>query len=169
MPLLGDTVKAKHAVRRALHLFSGPSNRVDGISAILREIGWECDDIDICNASPDDKGSNDLLNDANWISIHSKIRQGIYKVVFMGTPCNTFSRLRSHPGGPPPLRSKARPQGLHKDELSKADFDALTSGNYLAARSSETANLCCELNMAWAIEHPQPWEYTASLWDLKQF
>ena len=90
-------------------------------------------------------------------------------MVFMGTPCNTFSRLRSHPGGPPPLRSKARPQGLHRDELTNKDFDTLTSGNYFAARSAETATLCCDLNMAWAIENPQPWEDTASLWDLKQF
>jgi len=93
-----NAMGVKQDTRTALHLFSGPSNRKDGISSILRAIGWECDDIDICNTSPEDKGANDLLSDSNWISIHSKLRQGKYIVVFMGTPRNTFSRLRSHPG-----------------------------------------------------------------------
>jgi hypothetical protein len=111
-------MKIKQDARRALHLFSGPANRIDGISAILREIGWDCDDIDICNASPEDNGSNDLLNDANWISIQSSLRQGKYTVVFMGTPCNTFSRLRSHSGGPPPLRSKRTPTRIAQGRVN---------------------------------------------------
>jgi hypothetical protein len=100
------SVKVKQDARRALHLFSGPSNRTYGISSTLREVGWGGDDIDMCNSSPEDNGYNDLLNDANWISIQANIRQGKYTVVFMGTPCNTVSLLGSHPGGPPPLRSK---------------------------------------------------------------
>jgi hypothetical protein len=31
-------------------------------------------------------GTKDLPNDANWITVHAKIRLSAYDVAFMGTP-----------------------------------------------------------------------------------
>ena len=46
----------------------------------------------------------------------NRILAGHFDFVFFGTPCETFSRVRHVPGGPPPLRSWEEPLGM--DTLS---------------------------------------------------
>lgn len=51
----------------AFHLFSGPSARVDDLSAILRRAGWDVVDVDICNTRVGaDQVPRDLMNDLTW-------------------------------------------------------------------------------------------------------
>ena len=34
-----------------LHLFSRPTDKTDGMRAILVRVGWECADVDVCKSS----------------------------------------------------------------------------------------------------------------------
>ena len=55
---------------------------------------------------------NDWISNSVQRRIRGWIRSGLIAAVWMGTPCNSFSRARDRPGGPPPLRSDDHPNGL---------------------------------------------------------
>ena len=133
-------------------MFSGPSDRRDGLKAVLEKTGWECHDYDICNSA-----SQDLLNDAAWEEIFAEIRAGRYDFVWMGTPCTTFSRARYRRPGPPPLRAKDHIYGLPKSQLTQAQFKQVSEGNYFVIMSAKLAALCTGQSVGWAIENPEPY------------
>eukprot|EP00438_Fugacium_kawagutii_P014095 Skav231798 [mRNA] locus=scaffold734:131220:155475:+ [translate_table: standard] len=54
----------------------------------------------------------DLTVRVNRQKIIHWITSGKVKAGHLGTPCNSFSRARDRPGGPPPLRSDKQPLGL---------------------------------------------------------
>jgi hypothetical protein len=157
-----------------LHLFSGPENRPDGLSNFLRNLGWDVTDIDVVNPKEGPgsrKYGNDLTNQAAWDAILLDIASGVYSFVFMGTPCNSFTRLRHHPGGPPPLRSHKYPLGPPNQSLSKSDKDTLRRGNYFALQSATASLMCIKHGVGFAIENPEPWnkDYNVKIWDLASF
>ena len=154
---------------RALHLFSGPSDRHDGIRAILEKIGWECVDVDIVNASSHGRDSSDLLDDALWQKIFSDISAGVYDFVWIGTPCSTFSRARERPPGPRPLRSLDQIRGLPKHLLTPKEQKQLDEGNFLAVKSSQAAGLCLGRRVGFAIENPEPVDKSVSIFLLPEF
>ena len=110
--------------RRCLHLFAGPA-RAHDLAECLRELGWTCLDVDTVREGEDDM---DLLCDATWQRLRSRILAGEFGFVFAGTPCSTYSSAREHPGGPPPLRSAAHIEGLphlrgaQKEEQGKCNL-----------------------------------------------
>ena len=114
---------------RVLHLFSGPTSRKDGISAILQSIGCSCFDVDIENIGALPADQCDLSSDHLWHILISKIRSKQFTFVWMGTPCTTFSRARVGPPGPVALRTVDQIYGKHKSELSASDNEALRLGN----------------------------------------
>ncbi len=83
---------------------------------------------------------NDLLSPSVQSRIRGWIRSGLICAVWMGTPCNSFSRARDRPGGPPPLRSDDHPNGL--PDLAPHDQEKVRVGNILA-RFSISIFQCC--------------------------
>jgi site-specific DNA-cytosine methylase len=78
---------------RVLHLFSGPTDRADGLAAYLRAVGIEVVDCDIVNVDCDDQ---DIADDAAWGRIKAKLQSGYFDFVFAGPPCRSFSASRGH-------------------------------------------------------------------------
>ena len=76
----------------------------------------------------------------------------------LGTPCNSFSRARDHPPGPPPLRSNDRPLGL--PELRPHDRLKVKIGNALMRFSVRLMNLALLLIIPFTLENPR----TSRLW-----
>ena len=147
-----------------LHLFSGPDNRADGITAYLKKVGWDGVDVDICNADAADLSSDDL-----WVSLFERIRAGEFDFVWMGTPCTTFSKARFRKPGPRPLRSMSHLYGLPRRELNDREATQVAEGNFFAIKSAEMANLCMEHSVGWAIENPRPDPAFPSLFWLAEF
>ena len=79
--------------------------------------------------------------------------QGSIAMVWLGTPCTTWSRARKHDGGPPPLRDDE--QNLFGfDDLSFSDKRKIQDGNSLLSVSEQIISTCIALNLCWAIENP---------------
>ena len=122
---------------RALHLFSGPSDRQDGIKSLLEKVGWECIDVDIENVRLGGRANeHDLADDSLWEKVLADVRAGHYDFAWIGTPCCTFSRARHRPPGPRPLRSVDKPYGLPKAELTDKEWEQLRLGNFFAIKST---------------------------------
>ncbi len=168
---------------RALHLFSGPHNRADGICAKLREHGWLCDDVDIANISQpgateygSGKEAHDLTNDHLWEFLLSEVRKGEYDFVFMGTECTTFSKVRERRPGPPPLRNLDHPYGfpkgwIHPDgsPITVKQLEEARIGTYFALKSAEMATVAHSAQVGFAIENPEPSDGHISLFVLPEF
>jgi len=155
---------------RMLHLFSGPTTRQEGISNILRKIGWECLDVDVVNVALGlPKEQQDLSSDHLWASLTSEVSNGAFDFVWMGTPCTTFSRARQGPPGPPPLRSLEHIYGFPKPSLSQADWDDVQLGNYFAIQSARMATLALNRGVGFGIENPAPWPGFPSIFLLPEF
>ena len=99
-----------------------------------------------------------LADRANQNLVLGWLRAGLVCAVWMGTPCNSFSKARNRPGGPPALRTKEAVHGL--DGLRKCDAMAFRLGNALALFSSKVLLVCGLLLIPGAIENPA----TSWLW-----
>lgn len=84
-------------------------------------------------------------------------------LVWMGTPCTTWSRARKLDGGPPPLRDDSALEGL--PNLSTRDAAKILEGNQLRDISAEIALLCFMLHIAWVIENP----FSSRIWLCESF
>lgn len=84
-------------------------------------------------------------------------------LVWLGTPCTTWSRARKEDGGPRPLRDDH--QGLYGlGHLTPAEQSKIDEGNALLRVSEELISLCIELSIPWALENP----WTSRIWLTKQ-
>ena len=106
---------------------------------------------------------NDLLSQSVQRRIRGWIRSGLIVAVWMGPPCNSFSRARDRPGGPPPLRSDEHPNGL--PNLAPHDAEKVRCGNTLARFSISIFQCCAYLQVPATIENPE----TSRLWKLESF
>eukprot|EP00969_Alexandrium_andersonii_P338954 14981552-Alexandrium_andersonii.AAC.1 len=59
----------------------------------------------------------------------------------MGTPCETYSRARTGPPGPRPLRSPEHPYGLPKGMLSFEEVEQVRLGTYFTLQSVKAATI----------------------------
>lgn len=84
-------------------------------------------------------------------------------LVWMGTPCTTWSRARKLDGGPPPLRDDSALEGL--PNLSTRDAAKILEGTQLRDISAEIALLCFMLHIAWVIENP----FSSRIWLCESF
>ena len=127
--------------------------------------------MDIVNAAEDTggPGPHDLSSDALWVTLHEDLTQGRYQCVFMGTPCETFSRARNTPPGPRPLRTPEHIYGLPKGQLKEWEHDQVRMGTYFALQSSKTAALATAKGVPWALENPEPLGNPVSLFELPEF
>ena len=154
--------KTDHEIFRALHLFSGRSGRKDGLATLLRAQGWECEDIDIVNASlpGEQRSDHDLLDDELWLSIRKWLLDGEYDFVWLGTPCATFSAARwqiipGNPNAPRSLRDFCYPWGYNGPtvdddtipHLTTKEKEDLKQGDIFAQKSAEIFELCRSLGI----------------------
>ena len=130
---------------RVLHLFAGPPGREDGLAAELQKLGISCYDVDVLSGT-------DLLDAVVWNRIMHDVKAGKYDFVFAGPPCNTFSRARNNPGGPPPIRSSKYPYGL--PHLKPEQKEYIRKHNLLACRTAEACRAIWDRGGGYAIENP---------------
>ena len=71
---------------------------------------------------------------------------------FFGTPCETFSRARTGPPGPRPLRSREHPYGLPKKDLTPPESEQVRLGTYFALQTVKLARAAWALGVGFAIE-----------------
>ena len=127
-----------------LEIFSG-SGRL--AKAVGRECNWPVLLWDIS------LGANyDLTKQRNQQLILGWMRSGVVKAGHLGTPCNSFSRARDQPGGPPPLRSDRQPLGL--DDLLPHDALKVQIGNQLMRFTARVLQLALILQIFFTLENP---------------
>ena len=80
-------------------------------------------------------------------------------LVWMGTPCTTWSRARKNDGGPPPLRNGSE-WFWGFPNLPARDLEKISQGNALIDCSVQIAQLCSDLQIAWVLENP----FTSRIW-----
>eukprot|EP00434_Breviolum_minutum_P020702 symbB.v1.2.018256.t1/scaffold1449.1/size118046/7 len=95
----------------------------------------------------------DLCVRKNQWKILEWIRCGAIAAGHLGTPCNSFSRARDQPGGPPPLRSDSKPLGL--EGLRPGDEAKVRIGNVLMRFSVRIMLLALMLGLPFTLENPR--------------
>ena len=80
------------------------------------------------------------------------IRSGKVRAGHLGTPCNSFSRARDRPGGPPRLRSDKHPMGL--PGLAEHLYRKVRDGNVLMRFSCWVLRLAISLHIPFTLENP---------------
>eukprot|EP00438_Fugacium_kawagutii_P012339 Skav221970 [mRNA] locus=scaffold195:898936:903000:- [translate_table: standard] len=81
------------------------------------------------------------------------INSGVVKAGHLGTPCNSFSRARDRPGGPPRLRSDSQPMGL--EGLRPHDERKVQLGNKLMFFTCAVLRLALHWWIPFTLENPQ--------------
>ena len=109
------------------------------------EYGSQCDLLD----------ATVLKNILEFLRKHSKQ----IALVWLGTPCTTWSRARKNDGGPKPLRDDCAglfglPNNAPKDKAK------IIEGNRLLQASENIISLCQYLMIPWAMENP----YSSRIW-----
>lgn len=94
----------------------------------------------------------DLLRICNRQKIFGWMRAGLVRAGHLGTPCNTFSRARDNPPGPPPLRSDTHVLGL--PTLQGADLQKVVEGNFLMRFTAAVMRLAILLHIPFTLENP---------------
>ena len=162
--------QAHHA--RALHLFSGPADRVDGIAAYLGAVGVKMECVDLVNVGTADM---DISDDSVWNRLRAKLIGGIFSFLFAGPPCRTFSSARHVRPGPPTLRDRSHPYGFPKSQarergLRPGDYDKIRMDNLMAVRTAEACTILHDLGSGYAVEQPWPRSHAVvSMFDLEPF
>ena len=80
------------------------------------------------------------------------LRSGKVRAGHLGTPCNSFSRARDRPGGPPRLRSDEHPMGL--PGLAEHLYHKVWQGNVLMRFSCWVLRLAISLHIPFTMENP---------------
>ena len=126
----------------ALVVFSGPGHEND-LAARLRARGVRVDVVDTKVGG----AAHDVLRQDVGRRLVARTRRGEYDVVFIATPCESFSVAHR-----PQLRSRKQPDGLQNAPPEWAAY--LRKHNALAAWSAQLAAAADEAGAAWAIENP---------------
>ena len=100
----------------------------------------------------------DLRYPSNRRLIAGWMRAGKICGGHLGTPCNTFTRARDHPPGPPPLRSNEHVLGL--PNLLPHDLAKVRDGNLFMRFSVFILTLALALQLPFTMENPA----TSRLW-----
>ena len=100
----------------------------------------------------------DLLVPGNRRLILGWLRSGRIKGGHLGLPCNSFTRARDNPPGPPPLRSNQHVLGL--PNLSPKDQIKVDIGNCLMKFAVLVLNISLLLHVPMTLENPR----TSRLW-----
>ena len=134
---------------KILLLFSGPPRPATSMQHYLLKLGVLSEAFDITLGQ-----QYNLVDDSVWRPLVAKLHAGEYSALFASPPCGTFSRVRSRPGGPPPLRGL---QGRDRYGLSKLTYkqsEEVRTHNLLAVRTAEAAHVCINIGIPFIVEQP---------------
>ena len=137
---------------RALHLFSGPKGRPDGLAAHLSRLGFSVVEVDSRGVADD---PDDLLNDDVYSRILADAVDGTYQATVIGIPCSTYSvaRFRSMHDGPPVVRRRGgEERGLH--EPPPGHEHEAARANLLVQRAVAIAQAVHDSGGVYVIENP---------------
>eukprot|EP00438_Fugacium_kawagutii_P021515 Skav212741 [mRNA] locus=scaffold1199:108583:113900:+ [translate_table: standard] len=95
----------------------------------------------------------DLTKRCNRQKILHWINSGVIRGGHLGTPCNSFSRARDRPGGPPALRSDSCPLGFQS--LKPHDLLKVKIGNILMYFTCAVLRLALHWRIPFSLENPQ--------------
>ncbi len=144
--LLGPALTTRMVLHFAvfLEIFSG-SGRLG--RAVHRACNWTVLLWDI------EYGDNyDLTQRRNQQLILHWMQSGQIRGGHLGTPCNSFSRARDRPGGPPRLRSDQLPLGL--PDLRPCDARKVQIGNCLMRFTCRVLLMALQLFLPFSLENP---------------
>ena len=153
-----------------LYLFCGKPRKAD-VKHYLQEFGLEHEfSLHVTEVDVERQASDDLLNSQLWDKIFQELEAGLWNVVVMSPPCNTFSRVRFNwktSPGPRPLRNFNWPRGF--PWLTGSNLQLAQDHNYLVDQTIATAHKCFQCNADFLIEHPEDLgachgEWPASIW-----
>lgn len=104
----------------------------------------------------------DLLQERVWKSIVRFItkHQSRIALIWMGTPCTSWSRARRCDGGPPPLRDDGHYLMTGMPNLSHRDQQKVLEGNQLLSRTLDIIALADSLSLRWILENP----FSSRIW-----
>ena len=128
-----------------LEIFSGCGHLA---SSVARYTGWPVLLWDISLGA-----EYDLRSPSKRRMIRNWVRTGLVRAFHLGTPCESFSRARDVPPGPPPLRSNEYPLGL--SDLKPGDVVKVMNGNLFMRFSASLLQLALLFNIAATMENPQ--------------
>lgn len=136
-----------------LELFSGSGHMSQALRSQLKNV-W-CVEVDIALGPQFDLSVRRHQQEIIKLLFSKRI---VY--VWLGTPCNSWSRARRWDGkGPGPLRNDHEYiYGL--PGLSQVDADKVRLGNNLMRFSAKVFRICLDLGIPVALENP----YTSRLW-----
>ena len=126
-----------------LELFSGSSRLGKAIAAM----GWTVILWDILLGP-----QYDLRSRRNRSTVVQWVRGSWVRAWHAGFPCNSFSRARDRPGGPPWLRSDAEPRGLKN--LRACDQAAVELGNLLLSFTVNLNMVSILFRIPFTLENP---------------
>lgn len=145
--------RGRHRGGFGLEIFSGSGHFS---RAIRRKLKSVCAfEVDSCYGP-----QFDLTKPKIQKEIIKLIKSGVVQYVWLGTPCNSWSRARRNDGrGPGPLRDDTTGlMGL--PNLSEKDNSKVAIGNSLMKFSAQVFRLCVLLHIPVALENP----HTSRLW-----
>ena len=94
--------------------------------------------------------------------VKSWIVDGQCCYVHLGIPCGASSRAREIPGGPPPLRSEAFPEGLSC--LKPYEAERVQQANCVYSFACSIILLCAQFAVEWSLEQSHRSLFWRTLW-----
>ena len=134
--------------RVTVEVFSGCCR----LSKCLRQQGFDTLAVDVKEAQGHPVLKLDLLSRSGVSVLWDILKSGQVAYVHLAPPCSTSSAARSIPGGPPPLRSAAHPDGL--PGLSFRHRCQVSNANKLYSLTAAVCRFCQESGIGWTLENP---------------
>ena len=100
----------------------------------------------------------DLTTPAVIATIKKFMKQKCIALLWLGTPCQTWSRARRWDGGPRPLCEDHALYG--REGLNAQDQQKVAVGNLLACITCDLCTFASELGIRWVVENP----FTSRIW-----
>jgi hypothetical protein len=111
----------------------------------------------------------DLADDAAWDPLVVRVRASEFAAAFASPPCTTYSKLRSRPGGPPPVRGVAGACRYGLPGLSVANKELVRKHNIISIRVAELLHIFTELQCPWIFENPAAVAGEVSILNLDEY
>ena len=84
--------------------------------------------------------------------VRGRVNNGLAAAIWLGVPCNSWSRARDRPGGPPRLRTDTEVMGL--SSLVPGDLEKVRTGNILMRFAVSLIHVCIDVGVPVAVENP---------------
>ena len=143
---------------RVLYIFAGKARHADvgdwlRSMSILQQFELFLVEIDLLR--PGGPGVNDVLDEEVWGQLIAQMSAGLFDVLVITPPCNTFSRARFANYSPTsrPLRTKQWPWGF--PWLEGRSLAACQLGNEFLRKTLQALRLAKSLQMGALCEHPE--------------